>query len=107
MAKNRDGKHGDNVRQADKEYQKEKRKRISGYKTEEYRKYCERYPERIKANQALNRAIKNGKIKKSPCVECGATYWIHGHHPNYSEPYKVIWLCARHHKKYKHNDIPL
>ena len=79
-----------NKRESDKKYQKEKRARLIGYKAEEYRKWRKKHPEAYKAHQLLNAAVKKGKIKKSPCVDCGATHRIQAHHPNYSEPYKVI-----------------
>ena len=43
------------------------------------------------------RAVKSGKIKRGRCEVCqkgGAE----GHHPDYSKPLEVIWLCPLHHK---------
>ena len=37
-----------------------------------------------------------GKITKKPCVVCGETK-VDGHHPDYSKPYEIIWLCRKHH----------
>ena|SRR3990167_6009856 len=89
-----------NKRRKDKEYQKRKRKNQKGYKTEEYRIWRMKNPEKYKAHGILNYAIKKGEIKRLPCVVCGATYRIAGHHPNYSNPLKVIWVCSIHHKKF-------
>lgn len=89
----------DKHRQIDRDYQRKKRARLLGYKAEEYRMYCERFPEKVHAQQKLNRAVQSGKIKRLPCVVCGATYRIHGHHEDYSKSYKVIWLCTLHHKQ--------
>ena len=47
----------------------------------------------------VQRAIKKGILKRQPCVKCGKTKKIHGHHPDYSKPLKVIWLCVSCHKK--------
>ena len=82
----------------DREYQSRKRKELVGYKTEEYREYREKYPEKVLAQQKLNKAIKQGKIKRSPCEVCGRTD-VHGHHDNYLMPYSVRWLCPVHHKE--------
>lgn|SRR3990167_3905961 len=86
------------LRLIDKKYQKKKRKRLNGYKAEEYRKWRKKNPEKQKAHVKLNYAIRTGKIIKSPCVECGDAYRIQGHHPDYSKPLEVIWVCSIHHK---------
>lgn len=41
-------------------------------------------------------AIRKGKIKRLPCIKCGESK-SHGHHTDYSKPFKVVWLCRRHH----------
>ena len=92
-------KYAEKIRDWDRKYQKAKRKNNPGYKAKEYAEYCKKYPEKVKAHRALNRKIRSGEIKRSPCVVCGATYRIEGHHPDYSKPYKVIWLCVLHHKE--------
>ena len=33
-----------------------------------------------------------------PCVECGSMTNIERHHPDYSKPLEVIWLCRDHHR---------
>jgi len=86
-------------RKIDREYQRRKRKNNPGFKTIEYYKYCKKYPKRVMAQQILNRAIRKGILKRQPCVECGEKI-VHGHHPSYSEPLNVKWLCPVHHKKY-------
>ena len=91
------------TRAADKKYQKNKRKENPGYKTLEYAEYRKKNPEKVKAHMLLNYAIRKGKIERSPCVDCGATHMIHGHHPNYTKPYEVIWVCSIHHKNYHKN----
>jgi len=37
--------------------------------------------------------------KKHYCDICGTEENIHGHHPDYSKPLDVIWLCKSHHDK--------
>jgi len=50
------------------------------------------------AHSILGRAVKSGKIIKTPCEVCGSTYRIHGHHEDYTKPLEVKWLCPQHHK---------
>lgn len=88
------------IREHDKEYQKKKRSRLKGYKAEEYRKYKEKNPEKVKAQQKLNYAIRHGRIERSPCEVCGEgrRYHVHAHHDDYSKPLEVRWVCPVHHK---------
>ncbi len=81
-------------------YQRKKRARIAGYKTEEYRRYRKKNPEKIRAHAQLNYAIKSGTLKRSPCEVCGEgrKYHVHAHHDDYSKPLEVRWLCPIHHK---------
>ena len=50
------------------------------------------------ARVALNYAVNNGKLKRLPCEVCGDPK-SDGHHPNYSMPLEVNWLCRKHHSK--------
>ena len=49
------------------------------------------------AEQQVRRAVAKGLIIKEDCRDCGSMK-VHGHHPDYSKPLEVIWLCALHHK---------
>ena len=51
---------------------------------------------RRKAQIALNNAIRDGRLTKQPCHVCGELE-AEGHHPDYSAPLDVVWLCSRHH----------
>lgn len=53
---------------------------------------------RKRAAQILfrNRLRSNPELGPFPCVKCGKK--AHGHHENYDEPLKVVWLCPKHHK---------
>jgi hypothetical protein len=51
---------------------------------------------RHNARKKLGRAVKAGEIKRMPCIVCGDKK-SQGHHPDYSKPLEVVWLCKRHH----------
>lgn len=59
--------------------------------------------EKRKAQQMVGNAVRDGKIKKlKSCQECGRTSGIEAHHPNYSKPLEVVWLCTECHGKTRH-----
>lgn len=45
---------------------------------------------------ALSNAIRDGLVFKTPCHICGESK-VEGHHPDYSAPLDVVWLCTKHH----------
>jgi Bacillus phage endonuclease len=58
-------------------------------------KLREKYPEKARARSLLSNAVCDGKIiRPSKCSLCG---WdqgkIEAHHPDYSKPLEVIWVC--------------
>jgi hypothetical protein len=59
--------------------------------------YTTKFPERAKANNAVTNAVRDGRLKKLPCLVCGEK--AVGHHPDYSRPLDVVWLCQAHHKQ--------
>jgi len=52
-------------------------------------------PEKYAAQTAVGNAIRDGKLKRQTCCQCGAK--AHAHHEDYSKPLNVIWLCPAHH----------
>lgn len=56
-------------------------------------------PERSKARVALGNAVRDGRVIPWPVCAvpecCGKPQ---GHHPDYSLPLDVVWLCDAHHK---------
>lgn len=60
--------------------------------------FQERYPEKALAHKIFQEAIRSGKLQRLPCSICGAPK-AEGHHPDYSKPLEVIWLCDKHHKE--------
>jgi hypothetical protein len=55
------------------------------------------HPERKRAIDALNNAVRDGKVARWPCEVCGDK--AHAHHPHYDAPLMVTWLCPIHHKQ--------
>lgn len=51
---------------------------------------------RRQAHSKVQAALKSGRLQKQPCFICGST--AEAHHPDYSRPLDVTWLCPEHHK---------
>lgn len=58
---------------------------------------------RERARRAVYVAIRRGVLIPQPCEVCGVEPYRNGrryvqaHHPDYSKPLDVRWLCPRHH----------
>ncbi len=53
----------------------------------------------------FHKALASGLITKQPCSACGDIK-AEGHHPDYSKPLDVVWLCRKHHtEEYKNQRI--
>ncbi len=61
------------------------------------KKNYESSPDKRKARYLVANAVRDGMLFKVPCRDCGS-YDVEGHHPDYSKPLFVIWLCDKHHK---------
>lgn len=88
------------IKENDKERLKRYRKTNEGRQKEIERsaKTRKKYPERDKARVTARRAIKTGEIKKRACQICGEIK-TEMHHPDYSKPLEVVFLCLEHHGK--------
>lgn len=60
-------------------------------------RYRLKNPQKVVAHNALNQAIRAGKLERGLCEVCGTIFDVHGHHANYNEPLNVAWLCNQHH----------
>lgn len=59
--------------------------------------YLRRDPIKLAARRAVTNAITTGKLTKLPCA-CGSTD-VEAHHPDYSKPLDVTWMCNKCHRK--------
>ena len=60
-----------------------------------------KFPEKVKACNAVNHAIRDGRLERSIfCEECGLPAKTQGHHEDYTnKPLDVDWLCTKCHTK--------
>ena len=77
------------------EYQKTDRFKESHSKAN--RKNRNLFKERATARNKVAAALKAGRMHKLPCLICGLD--AEAHHPDYSRPLDVIWLCNKHHRE--------
>jgi hypothetical protein len=61
-------------------------------------KWTQTHPERKQAITKLGNAVRDKKVFKEPCFVCGDGK-VEAHHPIYSMPLDVVWLCNRHHRE--------
>lgn len=81
------------LRKYNREYNKNWRAE-NGYHNEEKSKL--RYPEKQKARGKISNEIIMGRLERKPCAICGQEN-AQAHHPDYSKPLEVEWLCPLHH----------
>ncbi len=51
---------------------------------------------RDRARSYANVYLRRGKLSRQPCEVCGSGD-SQMHHPDYSKPLEVVWLCREHH----------
>ena len=54
--------------------------------------------EKYRAKEMIEGLVNKGIIKRQPCSLCREENG-QGHHPDYSKPLKVVWLCQKHHSE--------
>lgn len=93
----------------------ENRKRPDDRDAREYKsRWREKNQHAIECHTAVRSAIKDGILTKpNSCTNCFQEFEprkIHAHHPDYSKPLNVVWLCHRchshEHKKHKQEFTP-
>lgn len=58
---------------------------------------------RMKAHNAVARALKSGKLVRQPCIRCGEQKSI-AHHEDYDYSLEVMWLCQPCHNQ-RHKEL--
>ena len=72
------------------------------YSTLKTKEWYQNNKERLRIKYAVKYALQTGKIKRIPCMICGNEN-VEGHHPDYSRPIDVVWLCKKHHEEIHHS----
>lgn len=63
-------------------------------------KYQAAHPDRRRAHITLGNAIRDGKVVPWPvCAVPECDCRPQAHHPDYSRPLDVVWLCPAHHRQ--------
>lgn len=53
-----------------------------------------KHPDRALAHDTANNALRDGKLeRKRLCEGCGLPKRLEKHHPDYSKPLVIVWLC--------------
>ena len=69
-----------------------------GYQAQKKAQWLQYHPERRRVVERYKYALKTGKLVRWPCEVCGDEQ-SDGHHPDYSRPLVVVWLCKKHHRE--------
>lgn len=65
------------------------------------REYRQRNREKLRGHNAVQVALRSGKIRRLACEACGNEK-SEAHHDDYSKPLEVRWLCSVCHNKVHH-----
>lgn len=65
--------------------------------TSRQERWRQRNPHAAWAQSALRSAVRRGLVSQQPCEACGDQK-SEAHHPDYSRPALVVWLCRKCHK---------
>jgi len=79
------------------QYDRERGNRQPADYLKEYRK---KNIKKYLATNMVNNAIRDKKLFKQACEECGEKKRVHAHHDDYAKPLNVRWLCAAHHRQW-------
>lgn len=83
----------------DRELKRLSRQRHPSTKAEYQRMRRRMFPEKLRAYNQVQRALRAGKITRpSICEGCHEEKRVHAHHRDYSRPLEVQWLCQQCHK---------
>ena len=89
----------ESVREYDRRrYRDNKERRLKG--AENAARWKVQHPDGYRAHYLVGNAIRDGRLKREPCANCGTTKLVNAHHDDYSRPLDVHWLCATCHHRY-------
>lgn len=96
LLKNREWcrKNADVLKQRRREWVANNKDKQAAYDRSRRRDPLVKEKERIRSRAVY--ALKKGHLKRTPCVNCGGEK-VEMHHPDYSKPLEVIFLCHKHH----------
>lgn len=98
-AKKIDQKYHASHREATREYDRKWGREHRQMQTAIHNRTRKKYPEKVKAYRIVERALKQGKIKKpTTCPFCGEKIKLFAHHDDYRKPLDVRWCCRACHK---------
>ena len=66
------------------------------YSYEKARQHRKSNPRKSRARNAVENALRYGRLTRKPCEVCGCDK-AEAHHEDYSKPLDVVWLCRTHH----------
>ena len=90
--------YANKLREIDKLYQRKRRLLNKEWKKEQNKLWRLKNPEKSRAEALINqRIIRSGVNIKGKCRDCKRKD-THKHHPDYSKPEEIIWLCPSHHQ---------
>lgn len=93
-------------RACDKAYRRRRRSANPEEHLAEILRYNRRFPERVRAVNAVNNALRYGRLMRKVCMIC-SNEPAQGHHPDYLKPLDVLWLCASCHKLHHMGKVEL
>lgn len=74
--------------------QKSQRRKIWSLKYQKIRR--SRDKAKYKSRTWVSNALRDGRLSRKPCEVCGIEK-VEAHHPDYSKPKVIRWLCKKHH----------
>lgn len=76
------------------------RRAANGWKPPVRKYRAPRDPLKKAAKNAVDAAINRGDlVRPERCSQCGSTDRIQAHHPDYTKPLEIVWLCTPCHGK--------
>lgn len=66
------------------------------------RKHRRQHPDKARARSAVASAIRDGRMTRKPCSECGTSEGVQAHHHDYATPLDVVWVCFVCHRQVMH-----